>query len=364
MSTSGEDVRQEQINKLALEIEMISKSLNENLELIKNKVKAINEAVAKSTVDEKIISEYKELNKKIQKQKEEINNRIDKLKDQSGDIGFSSQELFQLAASQVQLGKWKEFPKLSRDGKTDLVILPKPEFTEEAKKLFAPNLTPPTPPVPITPPQTQKKEEPKKEEPKKEEPKKDSTWKKGTAKGQLGNTRTNDWVFNKKIEKQIIENTKQAIDSTFKDTDKKSAIKYENSKEGHLNVSTPKKEIDFQANPNSVSSQNVGDENLKAMAIAYRANLETRIKAGQLGLKVSIGECSPAGVKEKFSAYINNEIEKMMLANKDDPNFKKYDLDKLKIPTELSSPKAGVKIEQEPLPSPKTNGTPSKTLGM
>ncbi len=240
-----------------------------------------------------------------------------------------------------------------------------------------------TPPEPPKEPNKKKDEPPKVqtgstpvEDSTKKQPKtqpKETTWQKGAVKSDLDNTKTKDWVFNKQIERQIIEKTKQAMETSVKITDKKPDFKYESSKDGHLNISTPKKEINFQAKQDGVSSDNVSDDNLKAMAIAYRANLETRIKAGQMGLKVSLGECNPKEVEKKFAAYINREIENMMSANKDDPNFKKYDLDKLKIPTELSSPKVGVKIEQPPIKKsnqdkentePKNNDTPNKKFGI
>ncbi len=306
MSTSGEDVRQEHINKLADEIEQISKTLNKDLELIKVKINAINDAVAKSTVNEEILSEYKELNRKIQNQKDEINKRINVLQDQDGVIGLSSEELKKLEASRAQSKEWEEFAKLSKHGEKRNVILPAPEFTEAAKRLLTTQtLPPPKPAVPITPPQQTPKVVAK-------VPNTISKWDKENQKILFLNMEKSiKFAGNNYNEFKDIQ-----IDITSKE-DKTMTVK-----------STKGDKIDF-----TVSSQNgsdnisgkVTDENLTAMSIAIISNLKTKLSVNSdAHLSINLNNCKPSEVAIKFQEKINIERERVILElqNSKDPNKK------------------------------------------
>lgn len=303
MSTSGKDVRDEQIKKLALEIEIISKELNKNLELIKAKIKEINEAVAnKATVDEKIISEYKELNKKIQKQKEEINNRIGILKDREGSIGLSSEEFIKLEMSRAQSKEWEEFAKLSKHEKNHAVILPEPEFTPEAKKLLtSPNLTPPKPPVPIAPKVIAKL------------PNTTSKW---------DETKQKDLYNNMGNSVKLARNNyKELKDMQFSVNDKQSGLMTVKSLQ-------PNDKVDFSVSSHNGSdniSGKVTDENLTAMSVAIISNLHTKLKDDpKAALFIDLKGCTPPEVAKQFLDKINAERERFTntLMTSNDPNDK------------------------------------------
>ncbi len=110
-----------------------------------------------------------------------------------------------------------------------------------------------------------------------------------------------------KAESEIITAMQKAFNNHFKNNETFKNTKVEKDKNGHeLVVSKDNKEL-FRATSTSVNTKDVSDESLKAMSAAIVANLKERLLQGgdPAKLKISLGDCHPEGVEDKFAGFIN-----------------------------------------------------------